>query len=159
MELIVFAVLLLVGFIAGGMAERRHLRHLAAREQANPLFVTDVKGFPHVDPTRLGAAMLTAEVVIASDYLKTFLAGLRGLIGGEIRSYQSLLLRGRREALQRLCEQARARGYNALSNVRIDTADVGGNATSRRMPMAAVIAVGTAYHALPGVRPALPPAP
>ncbi|GAB4526218.1 MAG: hypothetical protein Tsb0020_44070 [Haliangiales bacterium] len=158
MEFIIFLGLLGLGLLAGTATEKRHLKQLASREHdTRPVFVTDLRTFPHADPTRPGGEMLVAEVVIASDYFKTFVGGLRGLIGGEMRSYATLMLRGRREAVQRLREQARARGYNALSNVRVEFADVGGNNVRRRMPMAAIIAVGTAYHALPSVQPALPP--
>ncbi|WP_428265679.1 YbjQ family protein [Haliangium sp.] len=160
MEIIIFIALFLLGLVAGTAAERRHLRALDERERAAAqIFVTDLKRFPHPDPTQPGAELVVAEVVIASDYFKTFVAGLIGLVGGEMRTYRLLLERGRREALQRLREQAGARGYNALANVRIEAADLGGNAVRQRMPMASILASGTAYHALPGVRPALPPAP
>lgn len=159
-ELVIVITLLALGLVAGGAAERKHLRSLDDRERAHAdIFTTDIKTFPHADPHQPGAEMLVAEVVIAADYLKTFLAGLRGLIGGEMRSYQTLLLRGRREAMQRLREQARARGYDALGNVRFETADVGGNASGRRMPMAAILASGTAYHTVRGGRAPQPPAP
>lgn len=159
-ELSIVVALLVLGFVAGGAAERKHLRSLLERERRHAdILTSDVKTFPRADPARPGAELLVAEVVIAADYLKTFLAGLRGLVGGEVGSYQTLLMRGRREALQRLREQARARGYSALGNLRIETADVGGNASARRMPMAAILASGTAYHAVPGSRPPPPPAP
>jgi uncharacterized protein YbjQ (UPF0145 family) len=86
------------------------------------------------------------EVAIASDYLKSFLARLRKIFGGEMRSYHSLLVRARREALQQLVESARAQGYNAICNIRVESSDIAGNAKRKRMPMVAIIASATAYH-------------
>ena len=92
-------------------------------------------------------AIVVGETVIATDYLKSFLARLRNIFGGEIRSYRTLLERARREALLRIVEEARGMGYNAVCNVRFETADVGGNSTMRKVAMVAILASGTAYHA------------
>jgi uncharacterized protein YbjQ (UPF0145 family) len=94
-----------------------------------------------------------AEAVIASDYLKTFLAGLRNIFGGEVGSYVTLATRARREALVRMMEQAHAQGYDALCNVRMDPADIGGNTARRGVPMVAILASGTAYSRSAGEHP------
>ena len=91
--------------------------------------------------------MYVAEVVIATDYLKTFLAGLRKFFGGEIRSYQTLLVRARREATLRILEQARQQGYNAICNLRLENADIGGNNNAKGVAMVAILASATAYRA------------
>ena len=49
----------------------------------------------------------------------------------------------------RIIEQARSQGYNAVCNVRLETADVGGSSSRRRAAMAAILASATAYHAAP----------
>jgi uncharacterized protein YbjQ (UPF0145 family) len=64
-----------------------------------------------------------------------------------MRSYQSLLVRARREALQRLVEEARAQGYNAVCNVRYYSTDIAGASKRRsRAVMVTLLAAGTAYH-------------
>ncbi len=154
-SLAVVAVCLLLGLVVGGTTERRHFANLARREQAAQDFlVTQIKAFPGRAPSQLPPKLFVAEVVIASDYLKSFLASLRNFFGGEVRSYQSLLIRARREALLRIIEQARAEGYNAVCNLRLDTADIGGNVNTKGATMAAIIASATAYHAgnFPGGR-------
>lgn len=141
-------VLLLLGLIAGRANEARHLVRLAQREEAlRGLFVTDLRSYaPEVDRTG-GAELVIGEAVIATDYLKTLLALLRNIFGGEVRAYTTLVMRARREALLRAMEQARERGYNALCNVRLETADIGGNAGGAKgVPLAAVIASATAYR-------------
>jgi uncharacterized protein YbjQ (UPF0145 family) len=85
-------------------------------------------------------------VVIATDYMKSFLARVRNIFGGEVRSYTKLMIRARREAVVRLKHQAVELGYNALCNVRLETADIGGTASGRGVSMAAVLAWGTAYR-------------
>lgn len=143
----ILVVLLALGLLAGGYAERKHLRSLARREAANgDFFISQLKSFPGAVPGMTAPSIIVGEAVIASDYLKTFLSGLRKIFGGELRSYNSLLVRARREALQRLVERARAEGYNALCNVRLESVDIAGNTKARRTPMAAIVASATAYH-------------
>ncbi len=146
-EFAVLVALLTLGLLAGGYAERKHLRNLAAREAANgDFFVSQVKSFPGAVPLGTPPTLVFGEVAIASDYLKSFLSGLRKIFGGELRSYHSLIVRARRETLQQLVERARQQGYNAICNVRLDSADIGGNSKSRRMPMVAILGSATAYH-------------
>ena len=153
-DLIVWAIpiaLLALGFFAGGYTERRHFRNLEKREAATcDMIATQVKSFPGHVPGPTPPQMIVAEVVIATDYLKSFLAGIRNFFGGQIGSYQTMLVRARREALLRILEQARRQGYNAVCNVRLETADIGGNSATagkRGMVMATILASATAYHA------------
>ena len=146
--LLTFLFLLALGWFVGGATEERHCRSLQQREeQQADCFVTQVKSYPNAAPDGPPSRMVVAEVVIATDYLKSFLARLRNIFGGEVRSYQSLLIRARREATLRILEEARRQGYNAVCNIRLDTADVGGSTATRKVAMVAIIASGTAYHA------------
>lgn len=143
-----FLFLILLGLFVGGWNERRHFEKLKGREQqTSDIFVTQIKTYPSAIPENAQPRMVIAEVVIAADYLKSFLAKLRNIFGGEVKSFFSLMDRARREALVRILEQAQQHGYNAVCNVRIQTADIGGNSTKRKAAMVAIIASGTAYHA------------
>ncbi len=149
-ELIMVGGLLLVGWLAGSTAERNHLRSLKSREAALAhMLVTDLRSFPGLAGGGKTPTLIVGEVVIATDYLKTFLTGLKKLVGGELRSYLSLVERARREALLRVLEEAHRQGYNAVGNIRLDSADVGGVAKGRGAAMVTLIASGTAYHAAP----------
>ncbi|QDS99794.1 YbjQ family protein [Adhaeretor mobilis] len=145
-EVLFLFFLILVGWIFGRTAERRHYARLQGRESANGSFlVTTLKSFPAATAGTT-PGMVVAETVVATDYLKSFLANIRRLFGGEVRSYHSLLGRARREATQQLVEQAQALGHNAICNVRIQTADVGGSTASKKgAAMVAVLASATAY--------------
>jgi uncharacterized protein YbjQ (UPF0145 family) len=100
-------------------------------------------------PSALPPRLFTGEVTIGSDAMKNWLAKWRKFFGGEIRSYETLQRRARREACLRVVEQARSEGYNALCNLRIDGADIVGAASNpRRRKQAAIVSVlasGTAY--------------
>ena len=145
---------LLLGLVVGGMNERNHFRQLGMREaQTSDILVTQLKSFPACSPVDRVPTMLVAEVVISSDYLKSFLAGIRNIFGGEVRSFQTMLERARREALQRIREEAREMGYNAICNVRLETADMAGRTSSskNKIVMAAILVSATGYNAaVPG---------
>ena len=142
--------LLALGLFVGSYQERRHLHSIQRRErEMADMLVTQLKSFPHSQSGPTPPRLVVSEVVIATDYLKSFLARLRNIFGGRVGSYQSLLIRARREAVLRLMEQARRDGYSALCNVRLETADVGGNSTMRRVATVAILASATAYYAAP----------
>jgi len=52
------------------------------------------------------------------------MAGLKNIVGGEIKSYTSLLTQARHEALERMMAQAQELGANAVVNVRFSTSSV-----------------------------------
>ena len=141
--------LILLGLLAGRYTERKHLRALDRREAALAgMVVSNLKCFPGGALPNPTPALIIGEASIASDYLKTLLASLRNLIGGEVRSFESLQMRARREATLRVMEQARAKGFNTVANLRLETADIAGNITTnqkRKMVVVSVIASATAY--------------
>jgi len=148
-QLLVFAFFISLGLIVGRLNEKRHFQNLELREsKCQNFLITQIKSFPDAEPGQQPPQLFVSEAVIASDYLKSFFTKLRGIFGGEMRSYQSLLVRARREATLRIVEQARAQNYNAICNLKIETADVGGNTSrgNRGVVMVAILASATAYH-------------
>ncbi|MBK7405436.1 MAG: heavy metal-binding domain-containing protein [Phycisphaerales bacterium] len=139
-------LLLAAGFGAGRHAERKHLKNLAAREAAVAgVMLTNVSWYPGGGLTASANAVY-AEAVIATDYFKEFLGKLVKFFGGELRAYRRLMDRARREAIVRLAEQARDAGCDAVCNVRLASADVGGSTSNRKgAAMVAILAWGTAY--------------
>jgi len=140
----------LIGIIFGRINEKRHFRQLdLADAEYSDIFVTQLKTFPEMATNSKPPQMLVAEVVIATDWMKSFVAGIVNLFGGEIKAYQRMQERARREALVRLQSQARELGYNGLCNLRIDTAAISGGAASstkkNAIVVAPIIASATAY--------------
>ncbi len=115
-------LLLLVGaYFCGSLIEGAHYRQLRRREKASQKFPAVT--FPNVPEswTVLEGELVTGNVVVSLDYFKRFLAGLHMLVGGNVKSYESLLDRGRREAIMRVKEAARNRGAHAVVNIRLET--------------------------------------
>jgi uncharacterized protein YbjQ (UPF0145 family) len=81
--------------------------------------------------------------VISVDYFKTVAAGLRGLFGGRIGAYESLLDRARREAILRMQEDARKLGAEAVFNLKFETSRIAQNA-GQGLGSVEVLAYGTA---------------
>ncbi|MBI5501266.1 MAG: heavy metal-binding domain-containing protein [Deltaproteobacteria bacterium] len=142
----VVGLLLLLGAVVGGSRERAHLADLDRRERAVAhMLVTGLRRVPGTAAAAPTPKLLTGEAAIGADYLKTFVAGLRKLVGGEVRSYRKMLARARREATLRVVEAAAREGYDAVYALRLESSDIGGNALSGQgMPMAVILAYGTA---------------
>lgn len=68
--------------------------------------------------------MVQGNTVRAKHVGKDFLAGLKNIVGGELKGYTELLQEARDEAVQRMIEQARSMGANAVLNVRFSTSSV-----------------------------------
>ncbi len=150
MDLIIQLLFLMpIGFLFGSISEKKHLQSMDEREKHNIDFkVTDLKTFPSLSTGSKTPKMFIGEVTVASDYYKRFAGGLRNFFGGEVHSYSTLMLRARREALLRIIESAKADGYNAICNLRMETADIGGSATANKAAvMVSIIAYATAYQA------------
>ncbi len=64
-------------------------------------------------------------------------AGLKSLVGGEIRSYVKLNEDARRQAVDRMVQNAAAMGANAVSMMRFDSTEMG-------RTMSEIVAYGTA---------------
>ena len=68
--------------------------------------------------------VVTGSTVRAKHIGRDFMAGLKNLVGGELKGYTELLQEARQEALERMSEQARSIGANAVVNVRFSTSSV-----------------------------------
>jgi len=148
-NLILFLVLMLLGFSAGTLAERRHYKSIRTREAelVGLPAITIAAPIPEGRQVRT-VAMVTGSAVISVDYFKRFLAGLRNIFGGAVVSYESLVDRARREALLRM--KAAAGDAAMITNVRIETSAIG---KSRRRKSTVgcleVLAYGTAIYLEP----------
>ena len=55
---------------------------------------------------------------------RDIMAGFKNIFGGELKGYTELLQESRQEAMDRMQEQARAVGANAILNIRFSTSSV-----------------------------------
>jgi len=114
-------LVLVIAYFIGSWIEKKHFQNIRERE-------AKVHGFPVVsfdtmpdDWSVSSSHMVTGSIVVSLDYFKRVIAGLKGLVGGRIKTYEPLLDRARREAVLRMTEEAQEQGYNAIFNVRLET--------------------------------------
>jgi uncharacterized protein YbjQ (UPF0145 family) len=81
--------------------------------------------------------IVSGSTVRAKHIGKDFFAGLKNIVGGELKGYTELMEETREQALERLTQQAQHKGANAVLGVRLATSDVAQGA-------AEVFAYGTA---------------
>jgi uncharacterized protein YbjQ (UPF0145 family) len=72
------------------------------------------------------------------------IAGLRSIAGGEIHEYTSLLEDTRRQAIDRMVQNATLVGANAVISMRFDSSELAGT-------MSEIVAYGTAVVLMPDV--------
>ena len=142
-DLIIFLVLIGVGYFVGQSFERKHYASIKSREKMTlhvPVMTFGAKqDLPYAHETKL----FVGSVVVANDYFKTFSAGLRNLVGGRMVVYESLVDRGRREAVLRMKEEAIAWGASQVVNVRFETSNIAGQ-SAQQASCVEVMAYGTA---------------
>jgi len=66
-------------------------------------------------------------------------AGLKSIFGGELKGMTKALVDSRRDVMQRMVEEAQAKGANAIIAMRFDTSEMGQNWTE-------ICAYGTAVR-------------
>ena len=142
-QLIIFIILVAVGYTVGTVAEKKHYKSIELREDAliNMPAVT-FKSIPVADASLIKAEMVTGSAVIAVDYFKQVLAGLRNIFGGNVKSYESLIDRARREAILRMKESAG--NASMIINVRIETSTIGKSNRKQKSTSVEALAYGTA---------------
>jgi uncharacterized protein YbjQ (UPF0145 family) len=124
-DIIIFLVLMSLGYGFGQLFERRHYKSIREREaQLKDIILLQSK----IPPPSLNAAheqfLVTGNVVISVDYFKRFVAGLRNLIGGRVTPYETLIDRARREAILRMKEEAMESGAKFIINVKYEMCSI-----------------------------------
>lgn len=134
--------LLIIGFVFGRMAEKRHYKNIRQQEdELRHIFVSSER-LPHAPYTQHDAQLVTGSVVISVDYFKVFVSNLKTLVGGRLTAYESLLDRARRESILRMQKQAQALGAEAVVNLKFETSRISGNA-GKSVGSVEVLAYGT----------------
>ncbi len=81
--------------------------------------------------------LVQGSTIRAKHLGRDIMAGLKNIVGGELKGYTELLMEARGQATQRMLAQARELGANAVINVRFSTSSVAQGA-------AEILAYGTA---------------
>ncbi len=145
LNIILFLVLLALGYGFGQWFERRHYHFIREREQQlKNLLIIQSKIIPSPFLSDYETFLVNGSVVISVDYFKRFVAGLRTLVGGRVTSYETLIDRARREAILRMKEEAKASGADTILNVKYEMCSIykGGNNSIGSIE---ALAYGTAF--------------
>lgn len=135
--------LIALAMITGTLLERRHYRSIGERE-SNLSHIPLLTGDEYPEEYAVAdCRMVSGAVVVSVDYFKRFLASLRNIFGGEVRSYCSLLDRGRREAILRMKEEWP--DADLIVNLRIETSSIS-KGEKKSIGSTEVLAYGTAIR-------------
>ena len=146
MSLVVFLLLLISAYAIGTFVEKRHYQSIKKREiEMLDLPAVNIKKVPR-EKKIVGTQMVSGSAVISLDYFKRVLASLRMLIGGRVRTYESLIDRARREAVLRMKQSCKLKN-GLIINVRIETSSIGKSANDKnQVGSIEALAYGTAIY-------------
>ena len=116
-------VALIATYITGSVVERRHFASLQRREREALSVPVVTRDALSATVDRAECRLVVGSCVIGADFFKRHLAALRGLIGGRVAAYESLVDRARREAIRRMKD--RSRGAIEIACTRIATSNLG----------------------------------
>jgi len=97
----------------------------------------------HIEGKRITETLglVRGSTIRARHMGRDIMAGLRNIVGGEVKDYTVMLAQAREEAIQRMIEQAEKMGANAIVGTRLVTSMVMSGA-------AEMVAYGTAVKVM-----------
>lgn len=91
--------------------------------RSSGMILTTLEGVPgRTIVKHLG--LVQGSTVRAKNVGKDILAGLKNIVGGELKGYTELLQEARHEATQRMMQEATQKGANAVVNIRYATSSL-----------------------------------
>ncbi|KPV42157.1 YbjQ family protein [Alicyclobacillus ferrooxydans] len=100
------------------------------------MLVVTTEGVPGYEVTEV-LGQVFGVVVRSRGIGGNLVAGLRSIVGGEIKEYTELLEDARKSAVDRLVKNAHAMGANGIVMMRFDSSEIG-------QTMSEIVAYGTA---------------
>jgi uncharacterized protein YbjQ (UPF0145 family) len=130
---------LLFSWIFGNIYQKKKQEELGVRVKA---FGTDNLTTLKTPPAQVSASgLLTANIIMSVSWWQRLVGGLKTIFGGQVETWDRVLAWARKEALQRLREQARAKGFDNVINVRLDTSEI--QSSKGRNTAIEILAYGT----------------
>ena len=137
-QISIFLILFLIGFGFGRYNEKKHLAELEINEARLAHITTNSQ---RMIQSEFSGHMISSNVVISHDYFKYVIAQVQNLLGGRLKSYESIVERARREAVVRLKLEAEKIGATEIFGLRLSTTELG-----MQGGMVEVFAYGTAIQ-------------
>jgi len=143
-QIIIFAVLISLGYFFGRRAEHNHYKSIIEREKKWMGLPTSCSKYVAGDDREIARCeLVSGSMVVSVDYFKRVLAGLRNIFGGSVQSYETLVDRARREAVLRMKESCP--GADQIINLRLETSSIS-NGQRNQIGSVEVLAYGTAIY-------------
>jgi len=95
--------------------------------------ISEIKGYTITETIDIVSGNMVQSKHVGRDIM----AGLKTLVGGEIRGYTEMLVEARKQAQQRMVEEAEKLGADGIVNIRYTTSAIG-------QGMSELLAYGTA---------------
>jgi uncharacterized protein YbjQ (UPF0145 family) len=102
------------------------------------MLVVTTEGVPGREVTE-SLGLVKGSTVRAKHVGSDVVAAFRNLVGGEVKEYAALLVGAREQALDRMADEARALGADAVVAVRLETSTI-------QAAAAEIVAYGTAVR-------------
>ncbi len=87
------------------------------------LVVSNTETVPGLTITRF-YGVVSGSTVRTKHIGRDLMAGIKNIFGGELKGYTELLRESRDDALERMLDEARSLGANAVVNVRFSTSSI-----------------------------------
>ncbi|MCK5926335.1 MAG: heavy metal-binding domain-containing protein [Methylococcales bacterium] len=142
-QFVLFLILMTLGYLFGHYAEKKHYKSINKREKELLKLPAISCKNPIGNESISHVTLSYGNVVISVDYFKRILASLYNFFGGNIRSYETLLDRARREAILRLKESVT--DADQIINLRIETSSIY-KGKGNSIGSVEVLAYGTAVY-------------
>ena len=91
------------------------------------MIITNTENVPGRELSSI-VGLVSGSTIRAKNVFRDFAAGLKNMVGGELRGYTELLEEARQEATRRMLESAQEKGADAVVNVRFSTSSVAAGA-------------------------------
>ena len=122
MDSILLIIIICVCCITGKIFEKNHYKSIRNREIMLIRKPYLTYGNKILDNKQIEmVTLVTSDVVIGCDKFSALIANLKNIFGGNVPSLESILDRGRREALLRMREKAYDMGANIVINVKYES--------------------------------------
>ena len=97
--------------------------HTATISNGGKMIITNIETVPGKTLVE-HFGLVSGSTIRAKHIGRDIMAGLKNLVGGELKGYTQLLQESRQQAMDRMVEEARLMGANAIVNVRFSTSSV-----------------------------------
>jgi uncharacterized protein YbjQ (UPF0145 family) len=111
-----------------GPGEAQLLRHRARHKGERTMIVTTMNDIPGYEVDEVFGEVM-GLTVRSRNVGSQIGAGLKSLLGGELKGMTKALIDSREQVRQRMIEEAESHGANAIIAMRFDTSEMGSNWT------------------------------